>query len=133
MKSEYDKQAEKFLKDTKTTLTIERANPQTEPIWKGPHGYQYKVTLQNDRGKYTFDFWDSLAAKEEGRAKPSAYSVLACLDQLYADDFEDFCNEFGYDSDSRTAEKTYNAMLEQDRHLRKLFTLDELEKLAEVN
>lgn len=65
--------------------------------------------------------------------KPSAYSVLACLDQLYADTFEEFCDEFGYDTDSRTAERTYSAMQEQDRRLRRLFTTEELEALQEIN
>ena len=54
--------------------------------------------------------------------EPTAYDVLACLDILYADcNFDCFCSDFGYDTDSRQAEKTYKALLEQSKqyHLRK--------------
>lgn len=64
---------------------------------------------------------------------PTAYSVLACLDLIHDDNFEDWCSNYGYDSDSRTAESTYKACLEQDRNLRRLFDMDELEQLQEIN
>lgn len=64
--------------------------------------------------------------------KPTAYDILACLSPLYEDNFEDFCSSMGYDSDSITAEKTYNACIEQDRNLRKLFTHSEIDSLAEI-
>lgn len=74
-----------------------------------------------------------MAEKTRDAVKPSAYDVLACLDILYGDTFEDFCYSFGYDTDSIRAEKTYRAVLEQDRMLRKLFSSEELEKLMEIN
>lgn len=64
--------------------------------------------------------------------KPTAYDILACLDTYGGDSFEDFCANYGYDEDSRTAEKTYHAVQEQQNNLRKLFTHDELEKLNEI-
>ena len=65
--------------------------------------------------------------------KPTSYDILACLDVLYSDSFDDFCAEFGYSNDSIKAEKTYKACLKQDRMLRKLFTPDQLEKLQAIN
>ena len=70
--------------------------------------------------------------KVKDAIKPNAYSVLACLDVLYSDNFEDFCGDFGYDVDSIQAEKTYRAVQEQDRALRRLFTMEQLEKLQEI-
>lgn len=64
---------------------------------------------------------------------PNAYDILACLFPVYEDTFEDFCNSFGYDADSRTAEDTYKRCIEQDRQLCKLFSHEELEQLAEIN
>lgn len=66
------------------------------------------------------------------RAKPSAYDILACLD-TYDGSFKDFCNEFGYDTDSRKAEKVYFAVQEQTDGLRRIFTPEQLEQLQEIN
>lgn len=130
----YNKQADQFLADTGTTLTIIEAVPQKTPLWakKGEkHGTHYSVTLENKNHRYTFDFWDSIANKEKN-IKPEAYEILACLSPLYEDSFEEFCDSFGYDIDSITAEKTYKACVDQDRNLRKLFTHAEIEKLTEI-
>jgi len=182
-RSEYSEQGAMFLSETKTTLEVIEAVPQTPPLWntKGEkHGIKYSVTLKNARGSYTFDFWGSiheaevvtLAEKvkvygntsnpeffklsdffkektgrilpavwmslhnltEKTRALiiPNPYTILACLTPMSADTFEDFCSDYGYDEDSRLAEKTYNALLTQDRAMRKLFTTDELEALNEI-
>ena len=64
---------------------------------------------------------------------PGAYDILACLDTYSAcDTFEDFCSSYGYDSDSRTAYDTYNAVQTQTVNLQKLFTHTELEALNEI-
>ena len=70
--------------------------------------------------------------KTKEAIKPKAYDVLACLDTLSIDTFEDFCSDFGYDTDSIIAERTYRAVQEQDRELRKLFTPRQLEKLQKI-
>lgn len=180
--SEYDKQANKFLKVTDSTLEVRLADPQKAPLWavNEIHGNHYIVTLKSPRGAFTFDYWDSIANAKQIKAlqliknaqwgdissdyyqaqdelkeifgkklstvnvrrhydeyekelHPRAYPVLACLNLLYSDSFEDFCAEYGYDTDSITASKTYSAMQEQDRMLRRLYTLDELELLEGVN
>ncbi len=46
-------------------------------------------------------------------AKPELTEVLSCLasdaSSVESDDFEDWCSEMGYDTDSRKAERTYKA------------------------
>lgn len=64
---------------------------------------------------------------------PNSYDVLSCLSPMYEDSFEDFCGTFGYNTDSIMAEKTYRACVEQDRNIRKLWDMAELEKLSEIN
>lgn len=64
---------------------------------------------------------------------PTVYSVLACLQKYDVGGFEDFCSEFGYDADSRQAEKTYKAVKEEYTQLCTLFTDSELEELQEIN
>lgn len=65
---------------------------------------------------------------------PTVTDVLACLtsDAGCVDGtlFEDFCSEFGYDTDSRKAEQTYRACCDTFMALRNLgFRLDRLQEL----
>ena len=64
---------------------------------------------------------------------PTAYDVLACLTKNDPGTFEDFCSEFGYDEDSRKAEKIYNAVLDEWKNVCALFTDEEIEQLQEIN
>lgn len=137
METEYDKQAKKFLEETKTTMQITVANPQLKPNWikeNEKHGIDYVVTLKNDRHRYTFHFWDSIANKEK-EIKPTEYDVIVSLNLLQGNediDFNDFCAEFGYDNDSRMAEKIWIDCIEQNKQLRLLWNDNELEKLTEI-
>ena len=64
---------------------------------------------------------------------PSEYSILSCLTKYDPESFENFCNEFGYDEDSRTAERTYNAVVNEWQHVCMIWTDDEIEELREIN
>jgi hypothetical protein len=68
----------------------------------------WTCTLRMGRHRLTVPFWQGPAHTKE----PTAADVLSCLvadaDALdYS--FEEWCGDFGYDTDSRTAEKTYKA------------------------
>jgi hypothetical protein len=74
------------------------------------HGY--RVTLRYKRRdigrRLTVDFWMGPANTSE----PDAEGVLDCLMsdmQAGEQSFDEFCREFGYDEDSRTAERTWKA------------------------
>jgi hypothetical protein len=64
--------------------------------------------------------------------EPSAYDVLSCLNKSEVGDFEDFCSNYGYDTDSRKAEKTYLALLEEWKNLKMLYSDEELNLLQEI-
>jgi len=64
---------------------------------------------------------------------PTVYDILACLQKYDVGSFEDFCSEFGYDEDSKTAEKTYNAVVEEYQGLCILYSDQELELMQEIN
>jgi len=65
--------------------------------------------------------------------KPTEYDVLACLTKHDPNTFEDFCSEFGYDEDSKKAEKVYNAVVNEYNNVAMLFNEDEIEVLAEIH
>ena len=64
---------------------------------------------------------------------PTAYDVLAGLTKYDVGNFENFCSEFGYSSDSIKAEKTYKLVLKEFEMVRQLWSDEEIELLREVN
>jgi hypothetical protein len=144
MTDHYDAQASRFLSDHGITFAVERSVNQTQcPQWCDPkephhsHGDVYVVTLTGRRGRHRrtiqFPYWASLRAKEEG-LPPSAYDVLASLsgDSECPDTFEEFCTEYGYDTDSRQAEAVFNRCRPFALRLRAFFSPDELAALREI-
>lgn len=63
---------------------------------------------------------------------PNAYDVLASLTKYDCGTFEDFCSEFGYDTDSKSAEKTYNAVVKEYQMVCALWNDTEIEQLQEI-
>ena len=90
----------------------------------------FKLRLLRGRKSYTFNFGQSIA---EGSNKPSLYDVLSCLQKYDVGSFEDFCSEFGYDEDSKSAEKIYKAVVKEYEAMSRLFTNEEIEVLNEIN
>ena len=64
---------------------------------------------------------------------PTLYDVLACLQKYEVGTFEDFCSEFGYNTDSRNAKKTYKAVVKEYDKMCSLFSNDELEVLQLIS
>lgn len=80
---------------------------------------RFSVTLRYQRRQMTLDFWQGVGIERE----PDALGVLSCLlSDAYAADqlFEEFCAEFGYDDDSRRAERTWRQCVAQTKKLRRL-------------
>lgn len=67
---------------------------------------------------------------------PQLIDVLYCLVQdsevIDRGSFEEWASDYGYDLDSRSAEKTYRLCLEQSLQLRNLIGNDNLEQLKEL-
>jgi hypothetical protein len=90
----------------------------------------YRVTLAHNRQTYTFNFGQSIVhSARESRCQPDAYSILACLNTYSPGTFEEWCGEFGYDTDSRKAEATYRAVCEQWLNLSRMYTPEQLDAL----
>lgn len=90
------------------------------------HGYT--VTLRYQGRQMTTDFWLGPAISGE----PEVENVIDCLlsDAMGSDQsFEEFCAEFGYDTDSRKAEATYKACKKSGEKLRRLLG-DDFETFA---
>lgn len=138
-KKEYNQAAINVLQNLHSRMTITRLGVGF-PAWDKGHAHpHYHFTIRNSRGEYSGEFWGSRAELEaEMNRKNTAvyrtceYDVLAALTKYDPGTFLDFCAEFGYDSDSISALKTYWAVCEEYAGLARIFTREELERLAEI-
>lgn len=79
----------------------------------------YRLTLVYQGRRYSFDFWQGVGITSE----PDAAGVLECLlSDATAEGmtFGEWCGEYGYDEDSRSAHRTYRACVKVGGRLRKL-------------
>lgn len=124
----YQKQAKDFLTETKTRMKAEYItfdryfddDKEKRDIWK--------ITLRRHGKSFSFKFGQSIASAGE---EPTAYDVLACLTKYDPGTFENFCGEYGYNEDSRKAEKTYKAVVKEFAGVQRLFS-DVINVLAEI-
>lgn len=71
-------------------------------------------------------------AKMQKEARPDCYDVLACLTKYDPGTFANFCAEYGYDEDSRTAERVYIATQNEFANLKRIFDPEQLEAMQEI-
>lgn len=99
---------------------------------KKDYANKYIVKCKNlDTGiRITFPFTDSIRNYYDKDIEHDELidSILECIrEDFYLDikmfpTFEDFANEFGYDLDSRKAEKVYHEVIKQAAKLQSVFT-----------
>ena len=68
----------------------------------------------------------------KANAIPSEYDILAAIEKHSYDSFSDFCDAFGYSTDSISAMETYLACGEEYAGLRRIFTEGQMEELREI-
>ncbi len=112
-------------------LKMEIKGMEFKDHWKEGIGrYVFKICLKRDGKQYTFNFGQSIAA---GSQEPAMYDVLTCLQKYDVEDFDYFCDSFGFDNDSRKAYKTYKAVVKEFEAMQRLFNADELDLLSVIN
>jgi hypothetical protein len=87
---------------------------------------------------HMLDAWAATCAAIANAAgvAPDVGEVLGCVardGEAVHMSFDDWCGEFGYDSDSRKAEETYNQCVKEGRKLRRFMTPAQIEKLSELS
>jgi hypothetical protein len=86
----------------------------------------------NDIAKYKNSFGDFNGLKIIKGQIPTDYDILTCLTKYNPGTLQDFCSEFGYDIDSKSAEKTYLAIKEEWKNVQTIWTDKEIELLIEI-
>lgn len=130
----HDDQAAELLRSNGLSLRVSLSD--SKPCtWNPDHsGHHYRVTISRPRaGRLSFDFWGSASDAENGRT-PTAHDVLACLssDAHTPYLFTDFCDEFGYDTDSLKDKQTFTRASRFAVRLRSFFSAAELEQLSAI-
>jgi hypothetical protein len=155
---DYLKQAQDFLDKTQTTFKVEYLK--TGKYFDDDKSERdiYNITLKRGDRSYTFTFGQSIShsgkywmygKSEQGISRkliypfsdwdinknfsePTPYDVLAAVQKYDPGTFENFCGDFGYDTDSIKANKTYHAVIDEYQHLAMLYNDAELTELAEI-
>lgn len=109
---------DQFIKENKLTASVVEIgnNPNIDdPKWQARH---YKVTIKKDNKRMITYFSQGVGIEHE----PELHDVLDCLanDAQTDGTFEDFCATYGYDTDSRNAERIYKAVIRNSNKLLKL-------------
>lgn len=115
---------------------------------------QWRVTISSRAGSHSFDYftglglrtrtysgsgrkWDA-TRKKHYNDRPNAPKVADVLHSLIMDasaadcNFDDWCSDYGYSSDSIKALNVYKSCLETAHALRKHFSPDTLRKVREL-
>lgn len=128
--NEYLEQAKNFLNKAHAKCKIVYGGISRNENWEEKTKRNwYDVTITTPRGTMTYVFWNSIYNAE---AMPNEYDVLACLGKYDVGTFEDFCSEFGYDEESRMAERIYIAVIKEYKDLTRIFTEDQMEELSKI-
>jgi hypothetical protein len=93
--------------------------------WLAKSDWDLRFTIGGGHGQVKSDYIHRPKA-------PSSYSILACLTTYDVGTLEDFCSEFGYDSDSKTADRVYAAVCEEYLNVCRIWNDSEIEELCEI-
>lgn len=130
--SNYQQQAIDFLNKVNATIKIEYHSYGKHFEDDKESRNIYNVTVKRNGKQFNFKFGDSIANTKAGH-EPCEYDVLACITKSEPEDtFEDFCSSYGYDTDSRKAERIYKAIQREFKGINRVFG-DVLEQLQEIN
>lgn len=131
--NEYLKQAKDFLKSCNATIKIKKIGYEANKNWnENIYRNTYRVSIKTPLGTMRVKFWDSVYNTERG-IEPTEYDILACLEKYDVGTFEDFVDEFGYESDSlRCAKRIYKAVTHEYNNICRCFTPEQIEAMQEI-
>ena len=133
--TDYEKQAEDFLKksNTKLNITFKEYGKYFNDDKQARNIYFFTITRNGKKYKSTFG--DSIN-NTQNNEKPTAYDILSCVEKYEVDTFDNFCNEYGYfpinsQKEYLNTQKIYNACKKQSEKIIDLF-LDCIDELREI-
>lgn len=132
--SEYEKQAKEFLANCNATINIEYVGLEI-PNWDTKQHATYDCIIRTPKGAMCVHFYTSLVNTRKNQM-PTEYDILACLQTYDVGSMDEFMAEFGYEikcvRDMTNFINTYNAVVKEYNDIRRCFTQEQIEMLAEI-
>ena len=92
----------------------------------------YSVTMKYNKKQYTFNYFIGQSLSEDAiNAKNVMYSLLLDADCARMS-FEEFCREFGYNSDSISDLNIWKSCNKSHKNLVRMFTSEEIATMNEL-
>ena len=136
MKTDYEKQADDFCKKTNVKIKITFFKHDFHFVDDKEKRDIYKITIIRGKKFIVLNFGQSLHHSIKGSKnfkEPTNYDILSSLQKYDVGSLQNFCDEFGYDVDSKKAEKKYIAVCKEFYKVCKIWTNEEIEELQEIN
>jgi hypothetical protein len=130
--SEYEQQATEFLERhgiTFRAVFIRHGKYFSEDLESRDI---YECELERNGHSVSLPFGQSIV-DSNAHKPPTVYDLLACLTKSNPGTFDNFCDDHDYDNDSRSAERTYNAVVQEWLKVSSFFTAEEIDELQEIN
>lgn len=122
---------ENFIAENKIQFSCEWADERPDHLMSENMDH-WRCVLKANGKTYTFYYSQGYGYHH---AEPVLTSVLESLANDYDPNdmtFEEFCSEYGYDEDSRKAEKVYRAVRKETQALDRLFGEEGMENLRDI-
>ncbi len=144
--SAYTTEAREFLKRNGIEMRIVFKDQKANRDWdETALRNRYAVYIRNTNSGEVMRvvFWDSICNTTHN-ITPTCYDILACLTKYDPGDYEDFCSEFGYETETENefgrltrnpnAYKIWKACCHEWEKVRRVFgegeTLEELQEIS---
>ena len=127
-----------YLISLRVSFTVTYVGEVYKDNWNGQLCDQWRVSFTDkiDNRRMSTGFFTGIGSRKDGKPeKPKAASVLhSLLMDTYAIDssFEDWCNDYGYDTDSIKALKTYKACRSIGERMVRVFSTDTIDAMREI-
>lgn len=134
----YREQADNFLSKHGITFKYINLGSEVSRIDPKRNNYKYSAIFERFSNKtqrmisVSFEFHDSISNYEKNIKRIYAYDILASLTKYNPGMFYDFCDEYGYDKDSRKAFEVYTAVREEWKKVSSFFKPEEIEEMREI-
>lgn len=114
------------------TYVGDKAAPFNDDKYQNYNNHRVTVRSAKTRARVQFEFWASLADPELRKPSDLRNAFECFLSDAIAgeQDFAEFCSEFGYDEDSRKAERIHKACQRATAKAHRLLGADDLYDLA---
>jgi hypothetical protein len=97
--------------------------------------HNHLVTVTHNKKRYSFDFWGSMMNPEIANEQENVFAFYCSLSDAISakESFEEFCSNFGYNEDSRTAERIYKACEKTLSKVERVFSCDIYDLINEIS